>query len=53
MFVFPFHDTLSKTWNLVQKIVSDKNIMGEMYCKWHLVAVISAFHQQVVIESTK
>lgn len=50
---FPF--SLSRIWNLVQRIVSDKNItvMGEMYCKWHLLAVISAFHQQVVIESTK
>lgn len=55
MFVFLFHDTLSKIWNPVQKIVSDKNIsvMGEMYCKCHLLAGISAFHQQAVIESTK
>lgn len=38
-----------------REIVSDKNItvMGEMYCKLHLLAVISAFHQQAVIETTK
>lgn len=27
--------------------------MREMYCKWHLLVVISAFHQQEMIESTK
>lgn len=25
---FPFHDTLSKMWNLVQKIVSDKTLQS-------------------------
>lgn len=27
--------------------------MGKMYSEWHLLVVISAFHQQEMIESTK